>query len=44
MTRNRIAPLTHWQKVAVNAIGCGLLEYEVQLCLGKSVDIDKCKK
>ena len=37
--------LTYWQKVAVNAIACGLLEYEAQqLCLGESVDINKSKK
>ena len=37
--------LTDWQKASVDAIASGLLEYEAQqLCLGKSVDIDACKK
>lgn len=43
LTQNKT--LTNWQKSAVNAIASGFLEYEAQrLCLGETVDGDKCKK
>lgn len=39
-----MAALTNWQAHCVHEIANGLLEYEAQqLCLNKTVDIDKCK-
>ena len=41
----QLKPFTSWQTASINAIATGLLEYEAQqLCLGKPVNINQCKK
>ena len=43
--KSQLKSFTSWQIASISAIANGLLEYEAQqLCLGKSVNIDQCKK